>query len=117
MEVVWEFQELQELQISHNYFKRRERVAQIKRRKVHMFDRPKLSKITQGSTQVHELVPCVGMDKDFRRRNHESRCSPMAILSISDPEVWGSIPAGFAFIYFGFSYLLFAFRREIAHLI
>jgi hypothetical protein len=40
----------------------------------------------------------------------------MARLSILDPEVWGSIPAGCAFTFFGFSYLLFAFRREVAHL-
>ena len=36
-EVVLEFQEFQELQISQNDFKRRERVAKIKRRKA--FDR------------------------------------------------------------------------------
>ena len=37
-------------------------------------------------------------------------------LTTSDPEVGGSIPNGDAFKSFGFSYLLFAFRREIAHL-
>ena len=37
VEVVWEFQEFQELQFSQNNFKRREHVAKIKRRKV--FDR------------------------------------------------------------------------------
>ena len=31
-------------------------------------------------------------------------------------EVWGSIPTGCAFIFFYFSYLLFAFRREVSHL-
>ena len=40
----------------------------------------------------------------------------MATLSTSDPEVRGSIPDGCAFKPFGFSYLLFAFRREVAHL-
>ena len=52
--------------------------------------------------------------KDFRRRNHESLST--ATLSTSDPEVWGSIPTGCAFRSFGFSYLLFAFRRKVAHL-
>ena len=88
----------------------------------------------RGSTQVHELVPCVdGLQlgsffrvvgsnptgcilqfllsaqarqvrvKDFRRRNHESRLySPMATLSTSDPDVWGSIPNGCAFIFLFF---------------
>ena len=56
-----------------------------------------------------------GRIKDFRLRNHESRCT-LATLSTSDLEVWGSIPTGCAFRFFGFSYLLFAFRREVAHL-
>ena len=37
VEVIWEFQEFQELQTSQSNFKRRKRVAKIKRRK--MFDR------------------------------------------------------------------------------
>ena len=40
----------------------------------------------------------------------------MATLSISAHEAWGSIPVGRAFIFFCFSYVLFAFRREVAHL-
>ena len=59
-----------------------------------------------------------GRVQDFRRRNHESHCSPMATLALSNPdlEVLGSIPASCAFRFFGFSYLLFAFCREVAHL-
>ena len=64
--------------------------------------------------RVGVIFHCVGFES--HRRNRESRCSPMATLSILDPEVVGSIPAGCASRFLGFPYLLFAFRREVAHL-
>ena len=58
-----------------------------------------------------------GRVEDFRRRNHESRCSPMGEhFQFWIPMSGVRFPPVALLHFFGFSSLLFAFRREVAHL-